>query len=244
MERYTTGQIAKLCGVSVRTVQYYDSRNILIPSQLSEGGRRLYSQEDLEKMKIICFLRDLDLPLETIAKLMSEARPEDTIELLLQQHENKLRQELEACQDKLDKLQQLQRQMRSLEHISVESIGDIAYVMKNRKRLRRVHGGMLAVGIPLEILEWVTFIYAMKTQIWWPFLLGLCCVLAGAVWISIYYHRSVEYICPRCHRVFKPRFGKMFWASHTPTTRKLTCPECGQKSFCVEVCREEAKDCG
>ena len=83
MERYTTGQIAKLCGVSVRTVQYYDSRNILIPSQLSEGGRRLYSQEALEKMKIICFLRDLDLPLETIAKLMSEARPEDTIELLL-----------------------------------------------------------------------------------------------------------------------------------------------------------------
>ena len=41
MSKYTTGEIAKLCGVSVRTVQYYDSRNILIPSELSEGGRRL-----------------------------------------------------------------------------------------------------------------------------------------------------------------------------------------------------------
>ena len=32
---YTTGEIAKLCGVSVRTVQYYDDRGILIPSALS-----------------------------------------------------------------------------------------------------------------------------------------------------------------------------------------------------------------
>ena len=41
MSKYTTGEIAKLCGVSVRTVQYYDTRNILTPSELTEGGRRL-----------------------------------------------------------------------------------------------------------------------------------------------------------------------------------------------------------
>lgn len=38
MSKYTTGEIAKLCGVSVRTVQYYDTRNILTPSELTEGG--------------------------------------------------------------------------------------------------------------------------------------------------------------------------------------------------------------
>ena len=47
MSKYTTGELAKLCGVTVRTVQYYDSRGILIPSELSEGGRRLYSEDDL-----------------------------------------------------------------------------------------------------------------------------------------------------------------------------------------------------
>ena len=54
MSMYTTGEIARLCGVSVRTVQYYDSRNILIPSRLSEGGRRLYSEDDLRRMKLTC----------------------------------------------------------------------------------------------------------------------------------------------------------------------------------------------
>ena len=58
MSKYTTGEIAKLCGVTVRTVQYYDTRGILIPSELSEGGRRLYSEDDLKRMKVICFLRD------------------------------------------------------------------------------------------------------------------------------------------------------------------------------------------
>ena len=57
MSKYTTGEIAKLCGVSVRTVQYYDSRGILIPGDFSEGGRRLYSESDLKKLKIICFLQ-------------------------------------------------------------------------------------------------------------------------------------------------------------------------------------------
>ena len=58
MSKYTTGEMAKLCGVSVRTVQYYDSRNLLVPSELSEGGRRLYSEDDLRKLKVICFLRN------------------------------------------------------------------------------------------------------------------------------------------------------------------------------------------
>ena len=47
---YTTGEVAKLCSVSVRTVQYYDDRGILIPSQLSEGGRRLYTEEDVKRI--------------------------------------------------------------------------------------------------------------------------------------------------------------------------------------------------
>ena len=50
MSKYTTGELAKRCGVTVRTVQYYDTRGILVPSELSEGGRRLYSEEDLKRI--------------------------------------------------------------------------------------------------------------------------------------------------------------------------------------------------
>ena len=85
MSKYTTGELAKLCGVTVRTVQYYDTRGILIPSELSEGGRRLYTDGDLRRLKIICFLRDMGLPIDAISQLLAEEEPGRIITLLLEQ---------------------------------------------------------------------------------------------------------------------------------------------------------------
>ena len=235
MSQYTTGELAKLCGVTVRTVQYYDARNILVPSALTEGGRRLYSEEDLHRMRVICFLRDLGLPINSIGQLLSEAEPEAVLELLLDQQETLLRQEIVQRQLQLQKLELLRKGTQQMDAFSVENIGDIAYQMEHRKKLWRVRGLMLGVGIPLEILEWLTFFYALRTGTWWPFLAGLALVVLGSAWMSWYYYKSVKYICPHCHTVFKPTLRQMFFANHTPNTRKLTCTSCGKKSFCVEV---------
>lgn len=235
MSKYTTGEIAKLCGVTVRTVQYYDTRNILVPSQLSEGGRRLYSEEDLKRMKVICFLRELDLPITAIGQLLSQEHPEKVITLLLTQQEDVLKAQITRQQEQLSKLETLQKEIRNTPHFSVESIGDIAYIMENRKKLRRLRCILLAVGIPLEILEISTLVLGICTGIWWPYLLGLAAVIGGSTWISLYYYKHVAYICPECHTVFKPRFGEMLFARHTPNTRRLTCPACGYKGYCVET---------
>jgi len=235
MSMYTTGEIAKLCGVSVRTVQYYDTRNILSPSQLSEGGRRLYSEDDLKRMKVICFLRSIDLPINVIGQLLQEENPGSVISLLLDQQEQALQDELKERQTKLHILEELKQELKSVKNFSVESIGDIAYQMENKKKLRKVRRTMLAVGIPLEIIEAGTLIYAIKTGVWWLFILGLLIEIIGAVWISKYYFGNIDYICPECHEIFRPKLREAFWANHTPTTRKLTCPKCGRKGFCVET---------
>ena len=235
MSKYTTGEIARLCGVTVRTVQYYDSRNILSPSAVSEGGRRLYSDEDVQKLKVICFLRELDLPISAIGELMAEEHPEKVIDLLLEQQEQVLRSEISQRQQRLSRLEELKRGLKDLERFSLESIGDVAYMMENKKKLRKVRAAMLGIGIPLEIIEWVTFFYGWNSGIWWPFLLGLAAVIGGSVWMVYYYYNNVKYICPECHRIFRPGLGAMFWAPHTPTTRRLTCTGCGHKGYCVEV---------
>ena len=239
MSQYTTGEIAKFCGVSVRTVQYYDSRGILTPSALSDGGRRLYSDKDLQRLKIICFLRDLDLPISTIAQLLKEDHPEDVIDIFLQQQKDVLSREVSERQAQLEKLTQLQRELKSVEDFSLDSIGDIALMLENKKKLRRIHIIMLSVGIPLEIVEWGAFFYSLRSGIWLPYLTALFILLLGSIWLCVYYYRNTVYICPKCHSVFKPSFREMFWANHTPTTRKLTCPHCGRKNFCAEIYRKE-----
>ncbi|MBQ7832365.1 MAG: MerR family transcriptional regulator [Lachnospiraceae bacterium] len=235
MSKYTTGEIAKLCEVTVRTVQYYDTRGILVPSELTEGGRRLYNDEDLRKMKIICFLRELDLPINSISELLKEEDPGSVISLLLEQQKKQLKAEIGEREERLKKLEDLSSGLKNFEHFSVESIGDIAYLMKNKKELTKMRWKMIGLGSIMDVIEIGTIILWIKTGIWWPFAVGMCIVVAIGVYISRYYYKSVDYICPQCHTVFKPKFGEMFWANHTPNTRKLTCTSCGHKGFCVET---------
>ena len=136
MSKYTTGELAKLCGTTVRTVQYYDTRGILLPSELSEGGRRLYSQDDLKRMKIICFLRELDLPLDAISQILKEDHPEKVISLLIEQQETALLDEISGKQEKLARLRDLKNGLKKQASISLESIGDIALIMEGRKKLK------------------------------------------------------------------------------------------------------------
>lgn len=241
MSKYTTGEIAKLCEVTVRTVQYYDTRGILVPSELTEGGRRLYNEEDLRKMKIICFLRELDLPINSIADLLKEEDPGSVISLLLEQQRKMLKEEIGEREERLRKLEELSSGLKNFEHFSVESIGDIAYLMKNKKELMKMRWKMVGLGSIMNVIEIGTIILWIKTGIWWPFALGMCIVVAIGVFISRYYYKSVNYICPQCHTVFKPKFGQMFWANHTPNTRKLTCTSCGHKGFCVETYAQEER---
>ena len=236
---YTTGEVAKLCGVSVRTVQYYDTRNILIPSELSEGGRRLYSEEDVKRMKIICFLRDMGISINSIEELLSEKEPGKVISVLIEQQEKLLADELKERQTKLDMLEQMKKELKSIEHFSVESLGDIAYAMENKNNMKKLHAFLLISGIPIGILQWGTIIYGIVTGVWWPVLIYLIADVPYAIWVSNYYFKRVVYICPECHAVFKPRLKEAFWANHTPTLRKLTCTCCGYKGFCVETYGKE-----
>ena len=221
--------------MTVRTVQYYDARNILVPSALSEGGRRLYSEENLKRLKLICFLRELGLPIDAISQLFSEEDPGSVISLLLEQQEAAVRQALEKEQRKLDALTQLRRELKAVRHFSLESITDIAQVMENRKNLRKLHITMLVTGIPFTLLEVGAIILWIATGIWWPAAVYLAAMVPYGVWVSRYYFSRVAYICPQCHGIFKPNFKEAFFARHTPHTRKLTCTACGHHGFCVET---------
>ena len=241
MSQYTTGELAKACGVTVRTVQFYDQKGILIPSALTEGGRRLYSEDDLKRMKIICFLRDTGLSLDTIGKLLEEEDPGSVISIFLDQQEQVLREEISERQEQMNRLEELKREIKSNATFSIDSIGDIATIMENKKRLSAVHRNMLLTGLPVSILQWAAILLWIFKGIWWLFPVWAIVAIIYGVTISRYYYRSVAYICPQCHEVFKPAFKEMFWAKHTPKTRKLTCVKCGHHGYCVETWAGTAK---
>ena len=239
MSKYTTGEIAKLCHVSVRTVQYYDDRGILIPSELSEGGRRLYTEDDLKRMRIICFLREAGFPINSISALFAEQNPQNIISILLEEQEQILREELSERQSRLDLIEGMKRELKEMESFSVESIGDIAHIMKQKNKLTKMRWTMVLTGIPVTVLQWASIALWITNGLWWLFVIWACVAIPWGIGLSSYYFRHVAYICPECHEVFKPRFKETFWAYHTPRMRRLTCPKCGRKGLCVEVYAEK-----
>ncbi len=240
MSKYTTGEVAKLCDVTVRTVQYYDQRSILIPSELTEGGRRLYTEDDVKKLKIICFLRDLGLPINTIAEILKEEDSNSVISLLLSQHEQTLKAELEECQNKFDNIKALKKEINEFEDFSVKSIGDIAQIMKSKEKLKKVRILLAITGIVCGLVEVATAILWGVTGMWIPFVASYI-IIAGICifWLLPYYYKHIAYICPNCHEVFKPSMKEFLWANHTPKTRKLTCSHCNKKSWCLETYDEK-----
>ena len=238
MSMYTTGELAKICGVTVRTVQYYDTQDILNPSELTEGGRRLYSEEDKQKMELICTLRDMDLSLDVIRKIFKEENSKAVIETFLMEKRFELNHELEEKKRQVDKIDGILQAVHDRKDFSLNLIGDMAKQMERKKKLRRMRAIVLAVGIPAEIIEIATFIFGIKTGNWIPFAVGLAIVILASAWMVWYYMKQVSYICPECHKIFIANNWESFWAAHTPNTRKLTCPCCGKKSYCIETYRE------
>ena len=64
-------EVAKLTGVTVRTLHYYDEIGLLKPSQITDVGYRLYDETALETLQQILFFRELDFPLSDIKKIMA-----------------------------------------------------------------------------------------------------------------------------------------------------------------------------
>jgi len=70
MATWTVGQVADLFGVTVRTLHHYDEIGLLVPSERSRAGYRLYTDEDLQRLQQVVVYRRLELPLDEIATLL------------------------------------------------------------------------------------------------------------------------------------------------------------------------------
>ena len=73
MSEYRVGEVARMSGVSVRTLHHYDDVGLLVPSGRTESGYRLYSAADLERLQQILYYRELDFGLDGIAEMLDAA---------------------------------------------------------------------------------------------------------------------------------------------------------------------------
>jgi DNA-binding transcriptional MerR regulator len=67
---YSINRLAKLAGVSTRTLRYYDEIGLLSPKRISSNGYRVYGQKEVDLLQQILFYRELGVPLDEVKSIV------------------------------------------------------------------------------------------------------------------------------------------------------------------------------
>lgn len=67
---YTINRLAKLTGITTRTLRYYDTFGLLSPARISSNGYRIYGQKEVDQLQQILFYRELGVTLDDIKKII------------------------------------------------------------------------------------------------------------------------------------------------------------------------------
>lgn len=64
------GEVARRVGLSIRTIRHWEEVGLVTPTARSAGGFRLYSEDDVARIRLLRFMKPLDLRLEEMRELM------------------------------------------------------------------------------------------------------------------------------------------------------------------------------
>lgn len=96
---FTVGELARKCGVTVRTLQYYDTNGLLVPSEYTEGGRRMYGRREIIRLQQILFLKSMGFSLEEIRDRLLPAESAEELEQMFKQQKEVLIGQISQIQE-------------------------------------------------------------------------------------------------------------------------------------------------
>ena len=108
---FTIGKASKQSGVNVETIRYYEREGIVPKPGRSSGGRRLYSSDEIARLRFVRRCRDLGFPISIIRTFLSFAAEDERscgeVKNLAENH-------LAEIDAKIDNLLRLREALQSL----------------------------------------------------------------------------------------------------------------------------------
>lgn len=241
--KYSIGDVAKKLNITTRAIRFYDQKDLVKPEFVGENGYRYYGDEQIQRLELINYLRGLNFSIKQIKQLFNDQKGSDSLLLLFQN-------QIEENDAQIADLKQKQIQLRHLaktiatRKMDVDRLVDIAEIMKKETRLTNLRRKMWLFGFSILLIEVIGIVSAYQFKqidalpaMWLSIAIMLVLVFGLSAFLTKYYYDQVEYICPNCGTKFIPTLTTFFFSAHTPKFRRLFCPNCQQKSYCLEIAR-------
>lgn len=125
---WKVGDIAKLTGLTVRTLRFYDQIGLFSPSGQTDSGHRLYNELDLSRLHQILSLKELGLSLEEIKSALNggQISPLEIIGLQI----NQIKEQIKLQQKLLEQLRHVSKLMQGKAELTVEDFTSLLQAMK------------------------------------------------------------------------------------------------------------------
>lgn len=100
------GEVAERTGLSLRTIRYYEEVGLAVPSARSQGGFRLYTESELDRLNLIKRMKPLGFQLEEMRELLAVLDPEHATgkPLTASQRRARLREYTETAEERCTQL--------------------------------------------------------------------------------------------------------------------------------------------
>ena len=108
MSHYTIGELAKQSKVTIRTLQYYDRRGLLIAHRQTDSNRRYYTDEHVKQLELILVLKQLGCTLDEIKTLLDEDTNMNTFKTLLSLRKDALHSKVEVYSHTLKQIEKVE----------------------------------------------------------------------------------------------------------------------------------------
>jgi DNA-binding transcriptional MerR regulator len=125
---WKVGELAKLTGLTIRTLRFYDQINLFSPSAHSESGHRLYNETDLSRLQQILSLKELGLSLDEVKSILTgeQFSPLEIVSLQIARLKENIRME----QNLLLELEYVSNLMSLKEPVTVDDFTKLLETMK------------------------------------------------------------------------------------------------------------------
>jgi len=115
---YTVKQLAKISGVTVRTLHHYDEVGLLAPAYVGENGYRYYEREQLLLLQQILFFREIGLSLQEIGRILTRSNFSKIA--ALKKHRGLLEREIERNQKLIRTIDRTVRNLKGDEEMEAK----------------------------------------------------------------------------------------------------------------------------
>lgn len=107
----SSGDLARATGHTVRTIRHYEAAGLLVPAEVSDGGHRRYTAEDLERLRLIIDLKEVGLSLCEIKSMLELRAGCHTAAEFAARFRQVIEVHLESAQRRLERVRRMRKEI-------------------------------------------------------------------------------------------------------------------------------------